>query len=267
MQILLLFREADTERTIQLHNKYHLCSVLCRDFLALDELPKHIEDALFAYNKNDELKKIEIAYREKEEKYKKTMFEMSALLNDRMESYQEIIKLFVIYENYVLRERGNTLSESTRDSMISYQEQILQNFVQLYLLREPDQQSFFENIEEKYNRPGIKKYFKIINEVSGAFAKDTFHHISFLISALTFYFNQFYSEYRGKIVITQNEQFYLVNLVYDVKKLEELNHAGELLLALNEKLVSAYTAKAAYGSKDSVMQFKLYFAKSELEEA
>lgn len=264
-QILMLFGEEDTERVVKLHNQHHLCRILCRDILALDEIPKNIEDALFCYNKDSELKKIELSYREKEEKYKKTMFEMSALLNDRMESYQEVIRLFAIYGRFLIKNKRPSLSDSFINSVISYLEKLLQDFVQLYLLRESKRQDFFDAVVKKYHNPEIRKYFKIIDEVPEKedLSGDVFQNMSFLMSMLTSYFHQFYSEYRGKIVVSKTPQYYLLNVLYDVKQLDELKLAGEILFTLNEKIVSSYAAKAAHGSKDSIIQFKLYFLKEE----
>lgn len=264
-QILMLFDAADTKRIVKLHNEYHLCRLLCRNSLAMDEIPKTIEEALFCYNKASELKKIELSYREKEEKYKKTMFEMSALLNDRMESYQEVIRLFAVYGKFLMKNKSPSLSDSFISSVTSYMERLLQDFVQFFLLREPKRQEVIETVVRKYHNPEIGKYFKIIDEVpqTEALEESAFQNMAFLISMLTSYFHQFYSEYRGKIVVSETPKHYMINVLYDVRPLDELKLAGEFLSALNEKIISSYVSKAAYGSKDSIIQFKLYFLKEE----
>jgi len=267
LQIMLLFDEADTERVVQMHNNYHLCKIFCKNIFALDELPRHIEDALFSYNKDEELKKIELSYKEKEEKYKKTMFEMSTLLNDRMESYQEVIRHFMILSRYLLENTYTVDSSNYIGDILNSQKQILQNFVQIYLLRTPKQDGYFETAGVRSNHPEIKKYFKVFNEVRTVIDDEIFQNMAFLLGTIMTYFTYYYSEYRGKAIVTKNEQFYLLNIVYEVKQSEKMKKAGLELFALNERIVSSYAFKAAYGSRDAVMQFKIYFAGPEMKEA
>ena len=266
LQLMLLFEEADTRRAIYLHNRFSVCGLFCKDTVSFEELLERLEAALLYYNEESKQKRRDDAFREKETNYKNIMFEVSALLNDRMESYRKIIRHFHICGRYLLG-MGDGLSHTEYEAgVLRYQEQILEDFVRIYLLREPVQESFFAAVQKKYNHPAIKKYCTLTSDVKGEIEGDTFQNIAFLLNVLTSYFNHFYSEYRGKVTLSQNEQFYLLDILYEAGRCEAMKEVGGDLTPLNEKLISAYAAKAAYGKRGYVTQYKIYFAKPRQEE-
>ncbi len=264
LQFMLLFDEQDTERIISIHNKYHPCKLFCKSLFDIDVLPQSIENALHLYNKEEELEEMEVSYHEKEERFKQTMFEMSAVLNDRMESYEEVIRHFCLCAGYLFDTESEE-SIADKETVCKFQSQVLEDFVQIHLLREIAQEEFFAAIEEKHNNPEIGKHFKIMNETIAAIPADIYHNIAFLLSVLSFFFNHFYSEYIGKVVISENDRQYILNVLYDVKQNEEMKEVCIDLKQLNEQLIFAYSAKAATGNKDGIIQYKIYFAKPELE--
>lgn len=266
LPLMLLFEETDTRRAIHLHNRLSVCGLFCRETVSFEELLERLEAALLSYNEDSEQKRQDDAFREKETSYKNMMFEVSALLNDRMENYRKIIRHFHICGRYLLG-MGDGVSHTEYEAgILRYQEQIMEDFVRIYLLREPLPESLFAAVGEKCNHPAVKKYCTLTSEVTGEIEGDIFQNIAFLLSVLTSYFTHFYSEYRGKVALSQDEQFYLLDIRYEAGRHEAIKKAGEDMASLNEKLVSAYAAKAAYGRRGYITQYKIYFAKPRQEE-
>lgn len=266
LQIILVFDEADRRRAVYLHNKISVRSLFCSNMISFEELLKQTENALLSYDDDSKLKLKNDAFCENETNYKNRMFEVSTLLNDRMENYRKIIRHFHICGRYLLGMGAKAPNMEYEADILAYQEQILENFVQLYLLREPVVESFFDALRVQFNQPTIQKCCTLTNEVMDEIQGDAFEDIAFLMSILTFYFYQFYSECRGIVTLSQDESFYLLDIRYDVGCNETMKKATADIGALNEKLVSNYAAKASYGKKGCIACYKIYFTKPRKEE-
>ncbi len=261
LHFLLLFEKEDTRRAIFLHNQVFFGGLFCKDMFSPKELLKQLEAILLHYDEESEHKRSDDLFLEKERNCQDRMLEVSALLNDRMESYREIIRLFRLCGKHLLDVDDPASQTEFKACILHYQEQILEDFVRIYLLREPMPESFFVDVKAKCNNPEMKKYFTVSNDVTGEIEAETFQNITFLLSVLTSYFNFFYSEYRGRVFLSEYERFYLFDILYELKQYEAMKKASEDLMPLNEKLISSYAAKAAYGSRGDVIQYKIYFAK------
>ncbi len=262
LQLLLLFEKADIRSAIFLHNTFFFSGLFCRELLSAEKLLEKLGTALLHYGEDDGQEQRKDAFLEKETEYENMMFQVSSLLNDRMESYQEIIRHFHLCGRHLPGIGSEDSQAEYMADVLSYQEQILEDFVRIHLLREPLPESFFAAAEEKFDRRSFNKYYKITNEVTGDIAGDSFQNIAFLLSALSSYFDYFYSEYRARVILSEVERCYLLDILYEINQNETMKKAGKDLAGLNEKLLSAYAAKAVYGSKGNMMQYKIYFARS-----
>ncbi|MFT3982996.1 MAG: hypothetical protein QM697_03740 [Lachnospiraceae bacterium] len=262
LQLLLLFEKADIRSAIFLHNTLFCSGLFCRELLSAEELLEKLKAALLHYGEDDGQEQRKDAFLEKETEYENRMFQVSSLLNDRMESYREIIRHFHLCGRH-LPGIGSEISQTEcMADVLSCHEQILEDFIQIHLLREPLPESFFAAAAEKFDHPSLNKYYKITNEVTGDIAGDTFQNIAFLLSVLSSYFDYFYSEYRARVIVSEVERCYLLDILYEIDKYETMKKAGKDLAGLNEKLLSVYAAKAVYRSKGNRMQYKIYFARS-----
>lgn len=263
LHFLLLFEKADLRRAIFLHNRFFFSGLICKDTFSSEDLLKQLEVILLHYSEESERRRLDDLFLEKERDCQDRMFEVSALLNDRMESYREIIRLFRLCSKHLLDIDDHPVSQNElKTGILHYQGQILEDFVQIYLLREPMPDRFFVDLKAKYNNPESKKYCTVTSEVTGEIEAEVFQNIAFLLSVLTSYFNNFYLEYRGTVVLSEYKQFYLLDILYERKQYETTKKADHNLMPLHKKLISSYAAKASHANRGDVTQYKLYFTKS-----
>lgn len=260
VQIIVLFEDSDLLSVVKAHNEYHLCQIVCNDFFKIEDLQSLLNTGFNVYNKEDDIKSFELDYRKKEDKYKKTLLNMSSLLNERNESYLLIRKSFTSSLNSVFED----ISDEVKDTVLSYVDKIIDEYIQLYLINHVDYSGYLGRIDndcndnEKYQflKIDMDSIYKLQESDSKLFVK-----IVFVIYCISHYFNSFYIKYRGKIELMNMDSYYSLNIVYEAIPMNEYTDIYDKLVGLMEDILNAFSNKTVYGSKDKILQFRLMYKK------
>lgn len=256
-QIILLFDDSDLLKVVHAHNNYHLCRLIASSNMKLELLPEKINAAFDRYNKDEELKEFEKDYRSKEDKYKHALEEMSSLLNDRMESYETVRSLFLALMQQGI---GRDDTECT-EVILAYMGRILQEYVSLFLLQEADADFYLTKTLGECHNEEERRFLVIRSDVMKEMNADQQNNCLFVIRVISLYFSMFYDKYRGKIETEESDDGIVLNLLYECIPKKELKDLPGRILPFNEAFVKQYADRAAFGTKDRVLQYKLLYKK------
>ncbi|MBO4902595.1 MAG: hypothetical protein J5518_07370 [Lachnospiraceae bacterium] len=257
-QIILLFEEEDLLNVVHAHNAFHICRLICTNNMKLELLPEKISAAFDRYNKDDDLREFERDYRLKEDKYKNALREMSGLLNDRMECYGSVRNmLLTLIGSY------DKLPEKVRDRICEYFGIILQDYMTIHLLEDQDPQNLLLETLARSNRGDEHRHLMIACDHLKDLTAEQQKQALFVIRFLSAYFSGFYDRYRGRIETEQNDDGIILNIVYESIPYPETAQAAIDLLPVNEALVKQNADRFAAGSKERVLQYKMFYKKAD----
>ena len=261
-QIILLFDDEDLLKVVRAHNTYHLCRLISSSNMKLELLPEKIDAAFARYNKDDDLKDFEKNYRLKEDKYKHALHDMSALLNDRMESYSQARKLFMTLMHHA---PGTGLNAEELEEVCNYMTRVLYEYVSLYLLQDADLEHYTQHILDECHNSEQRRYLMIqIDSLLQLDPADR-RRCLFVIKVITLFFSVFYERYRGRVETEETENGMILNLVYECIAKPQFAELVSDILPFNESFVREFADRVAFGTKDRIVQYKLIYKKTEHE--
>lgn len=259
-RIILLFDEGDVERALDIHNQYHLCKMICSQNSGVDEFPEFVEKALSDYNRSDEIKKIEIRHREKEEKYRMTMIAMKELLEGKQAGIEQTNIIFRNAAGY-LACNGKKIQETVNSQMISYCEEILKKREKIFELKSSDMEQYFETLVSESHKPEEKRYLKLECHTQIPTEEKLSGKVTFVLDAITDYYRKFYKFYRAKIMLSEIEGNLVCNVLFDIGKQKLTGRISDSGIELLKHLTAHYSDQAAFGSQEGIFQYKMiYFA-------
>ena len=256
---MLMAEREEAGEAIDIHNDLHINKLIIKPWTSAEEVVKWLHDGLDQYNSGDQQSKIAEEYKQKTVKYEKLFLEMSDILKDREEGYQEIVKIFKVVLEMVISESEKNLISVEVNYIVEYAIRLLYEFMKIYFEGLAEQESFEMAMLNQYHDASENRYFKYENEVAGSIAKASFQHIRFILKAITEYFSVLYPIYRAKVTVTEtaNGQ-YLLNIVYELPSYKILENAEAYMKGLLERLMDHYSAKHAYGEKNNIHQYRIY---------
>ena len=255
------FSEMDTEEAVDLFNIYDSCRLLEDVNCEPENLKYLIQLGIDSIAGEEAFKEANAAFREKERSYKKKMAEMSSLLNARVTCYSEMIKLL---SGDVVCLFDNPDDESLL-KVVSFFEKELNEYIRLFLDRRIDNEALYASLTERYNAPDKRRLFSVNKgfEVQDSEA-DTM--MLFTLELLCDAFLNFTEAYRGKVVISEEELFYKLDVLFDIRAGHPDAVSWDYTLKILGNILKAFSAKSATASKDGIMQFRLYFDKNSHKE-
>jgi len=261
---MLMAEREEAGEAIDVHNDLHINKLIIKPWKSAEEVVIWLQDGLDQYNRGDKQNKIEEEYKQKTMKYEKLFLEMSTILEDREEGYQEIAKIFKVVLNMVFSESEKNLIDVEISYVVEYAARLLYEFMKIYLEGVEEQESFGIALVNQYHDALENRYFKYESEVEGNMAKTSFQHIRFILKAITEYFSVLYPIYRAKVTVTEtlNAQ-YLLNILYELPTYRILENAETYMQELLERVIENYSAKHVYGEKNNVHQYRIYIPISE----
>ena len=249
IQFIMLFDEADTRDVITLYNGYHINKLMCREFLVLEDLPSLIDSCLHTYNRDEEIKSMSEELKKLNEKYLIPMQDMSALLNERLSGYDNVIKVFRTSVGFVLNS-----SEIALKSIDTFVDRLINDYVQIFMVKEPTIEQYFSRIHSSFNKPDEKKFFKFISD-NVSIADRLKYNLLFVLDAITIYFDVFYPCYRGKVSVENvNTEDVQINAIYEVRKDSKFDY--EYIIKALNNILTAYSNDLKYAMKENIIQFK-----------
>jgi len=261
-QIILMFNEEHTTEALMAHNSYRMSKMICQEIFSINDLPLLIEESLAIYNKSEEIRQIEIEIRKKEDKYKKTMREMSELLNDRALSYKNIEEQLRLFIKLFRACEGENLNENEQGVLDEYISFVISDYTKINLLRDPVCESFFSDLESSYSDTDNKRYYKVNVKCDPVIDNDIFCKMAFIAEVIAYYFTTLYESYRGKVDITEEASYYVLNVIYEANVKHDFKNLASKLVKVNKMIAAAYSDKASYGQNEHIIQYKIYFKKN-----
>ena len=251
-QNIFIFNEEDTERVLSVYNEYHISKLLCKENMILDDLPNLIEDSLHIYNRVEEINTKSKSVNRLNDKYLKPLHEMSEILNERMDGYQEIIRIYNDCLKFI-----TCKTERALKALNIYVDRIVNDYIQLYMIRRPEYDMYFGKLSETFNKPDQKKYFKFIDKINGISDLVT-TDVFYAIDILTILFDSFFVAYRGKIELAEVDGMCIVNAIYEVRDDEE-NSISYMAINIVKGIINAQGSKLQFAKKDNMIQYKAFF--------
>lgn len=251
-QIISLFKDEELIDVVRSHNVYHLCQIICEDFFKIEDLQSLLETAFDIYNRDDKLKSFERTYREKEDKYKRTILSMSSLLNDRSESYKLICGFF--------RDTVEFINDNT--IINSYFDNLLKEYIDFALIFNDKHDDYLNKINEICNDSTRNHYLKV---ETNNLKLDNESNILFIIYILTRYFIDFDYQYKGKIEINEQDMYYSINMIFEVYPNMAVDLPRNEMLILIEHIFKNISEKVLFAVKDKIIQYRIICKKSSYE--
>ena len=274
IEVMFVFDEEDTADVLNTYNHLHISKLLCKENLMLELLPQYIDDALFSYNREEELKRMDDVYRRVHDTYLKPVKEISDLLNDRVQGYQMIVRSFLcsircLFKDDVhagipgLKEDDGTDDGNVRGAVITYIDRLLNDYIQVYMVNEPSYDAFIKTLMDRFNAPGEKKFFRVDNNVQTELEGEVMLNVLYTINAVLICFDSFFRYYRGKMEISEKDNYYCLNILYEVRGDDALKDVGNTALHLNEELMHTFAYRSKYGRDGDFVQYRAYFIKQQ----
>lgn len=262
--ILMIMSDIEHVReAISIHNDLHTNKLIMKPWQSADEFVKWLMSGLDAYNMAEKQRQLAQELEAKSDKYKQVLFDMSNVLNDRMESYQKITEAFSNILSVIIQECNTDLTAGNIKCVTDYENGLMKHFVQTYFVGISEQTSFGTALQNRYHEVSDNRYFLYENEVEDEIAKESFQNIRFLMQAVTEYFSLLYPTYRAKVSLQEyKDTHYLINVLYELPGYEIMEQAGVFMKELLKQLMENYAARYVYGEKGHVQQYKIYVVKA-----
>jgi len=252
-RIIAFFDEKDTGEIVSVYNRLHLFCLMCRQQLVLEKLPDLVEKCFKAYYREEGLEGLDTDLKEFTDKYMVPMQEMSNVLNERLSGYGSIIRVFKKSVDFIVNSKGKALK-----SIDIFVDRIISDFIQLYMIKEPDFNLYCDNLRDSFNIPEQKKYFMFNCEdiEADSISGDAKVNLLFILDVVTIGFDVFYPYYRGKITVSKTDNRIEVNALYEVRLDKEILDVYRYILSVMRNTIMTYSNDCRFAVKDSMIQFK-----------
>lgn len=259
-QFILFFEEKNTKEVIKAYNELHINKLVCKEHAVLEDIPALVESCLHTYNRDEEIDKMDEHLSKLNNMYLRPMDEMSSILNERLIGYDNVIKVFKKSIHFILKSSDEALK-----SIDNYVDNIINDYIQLFMTNEPSVSSYYEKISESFNDPEGRKYFKFVHDESEV-SDDIKCDLLFALNVITKYFDTFYQYYRGKVTVSalEGSSFaYEINALYEVRKNQGLTDIYNYVMCIVNNILKLHTLNCKYGQKNSILQFKAVIGQNE----
>ena len=255
-RFIFIYEEENTETAVRLFNEYEMSRIIPRESFSVELLSETFDKEVEFYNAEENLREQAKAYREKERIYKSSMDEMSAVLNSRVECYSHIIKLYATCIDSMCID----LPKEYAFRISSFFSDELNEFVERFIVSPFDPDEYFRFIEQNVNNTEAQRHFQLIG-ADCLKASELGELIGFVCHFISFGFTTNMERYRAKLEIREGENALRVDFLidtrlgnYDEKIFNEFcNIMNELLVILCDKVER--------GTRDGIMQYRLFFIK------
>lgn len=252
VQIIMFFAEKYTAEVLAVYNRLHIGKLVCKENMMLDELPSHVDSLLHEYYREEEIKIMDSNFHKISEKYLKPMNEMSKLLNERMKGYDEILSNFICCIDYILKD----VEKVDLTSFNTFIENIIKDYVQVYMVGIENISLFFDELEIKTNKPDQKKFFKFINGIN-QFESENIYDVVFTLIYITKLFGDSFPMYRGKIETGIEDENVVINAIYEIRENKEYMSLNNLLLRMADALFTEICKSVRIARKDELIRLKI----------
>lgn len=261
VRFIFIYEEKNTEMAVNLFNDYEMSRIIPRENFSVELLSELFDKEVEFYNAEENLRNEAEIHREKERLYKMSMEEMSSVLNSRVECYSHIVKLYATCIDSMCMD----LPKEYAFRISSFFSGELNEFVERFIISSFEPEEYFKFIAENVNNTEQQKHFQILG--SELVPKNEFGElIGFVCHFVSFGFTTNMERYRAKLEIKEGPGAIRVDFLIDTR-LGNYDEAifKEFCGIMNELLV-ILCDKCERGSKDGIMQYRMFFLKKDENE-
>lgn len=252
-QIIVLFKDSDLSSVVKSHNNYHLCQIISDDFFKIEDLPSMIETAFGVYNRDDEIKSFELDYRRKEDKYKKTLTDMTGLLNDRIIGYEFVRDTMTNSCKYLC----DNLPQQINEKLSAFFDSVTEEYIKLFMINSGNLTEILTSIINDCNDSDIGRFFKSESD-SNTYLNENIVFNTYLITRFVMIF---YTKYRGKAEYSEQDTYYSLNYVFEALPSKEVSKKTDILIKILIRLLENNSDKVIFGTKERIIQFRIMYKK------
>ena len=254
VRFIFVYEEKYTELAVEMFNVYDGSKIILMDNFSVEELKTIFVTEAKSYDAENHLKDDAKAYREREKAYKKSMDEMSNILNQRVMCYKSIIKMYSAGINMIMPHFTNDEANKVR----AFIESRLNDYVEKFVVSEIDFDDFFASDIGKINNTEAQKHYMILG-ADDVPRDETGCLMCYAISFISHGFCDFMDKYRVKVEIKSGPKAYRVDYLMDTRLSGLRREFLEEFSAVIGDICRVLCDKCEMGFKDGIMQFRLYY--------
>lgn len=253
---IILYTNSELNDLATAYNSSKISYVIDKNNLIVEDIYKYTMKALAEYNSVSSAGLFHDEADDLSKKFK-TMNEMSAILNEKLDGYQSIINVYYDSIKFI-SSRSNEFLKPLR----IYVDRILNDYIQLYLINSPDFDLYLSFLNSNFNKPSDKKYFAFSSKCEDV-KEDIKNDILFTIDMITTCFDTFCKAYRGKLDLVKtgsNEgSKVLINAVYEFREVAECENVTSSILSINRDIVKRFAHESQFVRNGNIVQYRVIF--------
>lgn len=256
VRFIFIYDEGDTELAVNLFNVYDGSKIVLMDNFSVESLIELFDEESALYNAENNLHSKAILYREREKSYKKSMSDMSSVLNQRVECYQSIVKMYAAGIEMFLP----TFSKDEATFVKHFLEQEFSEYVDKFVVSSLDSDNFFNSLTEDINDKELQKHFQV-------FGKEVIKNdelgslICYAIHFISHGFCDCMEKYRAKVEIKESELAVRVDFLVDNRLGNVRDEFLKEYVSILDDIVVTLCDKLEKGYKDNIYQYRFYYLK------
>ena len=260
VRFIFIYDEKDTELAVKMFNVYDGSKIILKENFSVEALKESFDEESALYNAENRLHEDARIYREREMAYKNSMAEMSNVLNQRVECYQSIVKMYAAGIEMVM-------PKFTKDEGLkvkAFLEKELSEYVDKFVVSSIDIASFFKALEEDINNTELLKHYQIFGKEIVK-SDDLGVLICYAIHFISHGFCDFLEKYRTKVEIKEGPFAIRVDFLVDTRLGNVRPEFFEEYTSVLNDIVVTLCDKVEKGSKDGITQYRFYYLKESTE--
>lgn len=256
VRFIFIYDEKDTELAVNMFNTYDGSKIILKDNFSVENLKELFDEESKLYNAENKLHEDAKLYREREKAYKNSMSEMSNVLNQRVECYQSIVKLYTAGIEMVM-------PKFTKDEALkvkAFFEKEFSEYIDKFVVDSLDVSSFFENLEAQIGDTENQKHFLVIGKESVK-ADELGSLICYMIHFISHGFCDFLEKYRTKVEIKEGPFAVRIDFLIDTRLGNVRKEFFDEYVSILNDIVVTLCDKVEKGSKDGITQYRFFYLK------
>lgn len=256
VRFIFIYDEKDTELAVDMFNTYEGSYIILKDNFSVEILKEVFMEKAEVYNAENKLHEQAKAYREREKAYKSSMDEMSSVLNQRVDCYHSIVKMYCAGIEMVLP--GFSKEEALK--VKTFLERELSEYIDKFVVGGFDKNAFFDKLTEDINDTKEQKHFQVLG--SELVPEDDLGVLmSYAISFLSHAFCDMLERYRAKVEIKESPNSVRVDILFDIRLGNLRDEFIDGYTCVINDIVVSLCDKVERGAKDGIIQYRLYYLK------
>lgn len=256
VRFIFIYDEADTESAIEMFNTYDGSRIILKDNFSVEMLKELFLEEVDLYDSENRLHNEAKAYREREKMYKESMAGMSNVLNQRVECYKSIVKMYTAGIEMVMPDFSRDESRLVK----SFLEKEFSEYIDRFVVGCESTESFYESLSNDLNNSDEQKHYQILGK-EGVPDGELGILVRYAIHFMSHAFCDFLEKYRFKVEIKESQNSLRVDFLSDTRLGNVRKGFLEEYLSILNDIVVTLCDKCERGSKDGIVQYRFYYQK------